>query len=116
MTAFLFYSMDVRPSIVEEVPKVPFGEIGKRVGAKWKALTDEQKQPYQRKAAADKLRFERDVAAGVDENGNPYGKKPKLAKTKSKKKQQQEEAEDDEEEIYSTDYEGERALYYPAVC
>lgn len=39
------------------------GEVGKVLGEKWKALTEAQKAPYDKKAAADKKRYEDEKAA-----------------------------------------------------
>lgn len=35
-----------------------FGQIGRLLGERWKALTAEDKQPYEAKAEADKKRYE----------------------------------------------------------
>ncbi|KAJ4131358.1 Non-histone chromosomal protein 6 [Fusarium falciforme] len=41
-----------------ENPDITFGQVGKKLGEKWKALTPEEKQPYEAKAQADKKRYE----------------------------------------------------------
>lgn len=40
-----------------------FAELSKRLGEKWKGMTDEEKKPYQDQAAADKVRYEQQLAA-----------------------------------------------------
>lgn len=39
------------------------GDVGKMLGEKWKSLSDAQKGPYEKKAAADKKRYEDEKAA-----------------------------------------------------
>ncbi|CEL07216.1 Putative Non-histone chromosomal protein 6 [Aspergillus calidoustus] len=49
----------------EEGPQRPqacFGQVGKMLGEKWKALTDKERKPYDDKAAADKKRYEEEKA------------------------------------------------------
>ena len=62
----MFFNMETRPKVVEENPGIAFGEVGKKLGAMWKNLTEDEKQPYQEKAAADKKRYEREVAEDKD--------------------------------------------------
>ncbi len=42
---------------------IAFGEVGKKLGEKWKALTAEERAPYDAQAAADKERFVREDKA-----------------------------------------------------
>jgi hypothetical protein len=42
---------------------IAFGEVGKKLGEKWKALTAEERAPYDAQAAADKERFMREDKA-----------------------------------------------------
>ncbi|KAH4038298.1 hypothetical protein HBI56_178330 [Parastagonospora nodorum] len=52
------------PSVVrEDNPGIKFGEVGKMLGEKWKALNEKQRTPYEAKAAADKKRYEEEKAA-----------------------------------------------------
>ncbi|KAF9243001.1 transcriptional regulator family: HMG [Penicillium roqueforti] len=53
-----------RPSVVrEENPGISFGQVGKQLGDKWKALSETDRKPYDAKAAADKKRYEEEKAA-----------------------------------------------------
>jgi hypothetical protein len=38
------------------------GQVGKVLGDKWKALSEKQREPYEKKAAADKKRYEDEKA------------------------------------------------------
>jgi hypothetical protein len=63
LTAFMYFNMDQRTKLVSENPGIAFGEVGKKLGAMWKELKDDQKAPYAAKAALDKKRFEDELAA-----------------------------------------------------
>ena len=56
----MFFVQDARPKMVTANPDLKFGEIGKRLGEQWKALSEKEKEPYQKKAAADKVRYEKE--------------------------------------------------------
>jgi len=66
LTAFMFFNMETRPKVVEENPGIAFGEVGKKLGAMWKNLSEDEKSPYMEKAVADKKRYEREVAEDKD--------------------------------------------------
>lgn len=38
------------------------GQVGKVLGDRWKALSEKDRQPYEKKAAADKKRYEDEKA------------------------------------------------------
>lgn len=38
------------------------GQVGKVLGDRWKALSEKQREPYEKKAAADKKRYEDEKA------------------------------------------------------
>lgn len=43
LSAFMFFSTENRPKVLEDNPDIKFGEIGKELGARWKSLTPAQK-------------------------------------------------------------------------
>ncbi len=49
--------------ILEETPGLGIGDVAKEVGARWKLLSEEDKQTYVDQAAADKLRYQAEVPA-----------------------------------------------------
>ncbi|KAF2712487.1 hypothetical protein K504DRAFT_372137 [Pleomassaria siparia CBS 279.74] len=63
LSAYMFFANDQRDKVREDNPGIKFGEVGKQLGEKWKALNEKQRQPYEAKAAADKKRYEEEKAA-----------------------------------------------------
>ncbi|OMP82707.1 Non-histone chromosomal protein 6, partial [Diplodia seriata] len=63
LSAYMFFANDMRDKVREENPGIKFGEVGKILGEKWKALSDKQRAPYEAKAANDKKRYEDEKAA-----------------------------------------------------
>jgi hypothetical protein len=89
LSSFMFFSKQSRATVLEENPVrargsaqrtaligtalahaaaarvqgIAFGEVGKKLGEKWKALSAEDKVPFEQQAAADKERFLRDDKA-----------------------------------------------------
>ncbi|SAM04872.1 hypothetical protein [Absidia glauca] len=58
LSAYMFFSQDTREKVKSENPEASFGQIGKILGAKWREMSDDDKKPYQDKAAEDKKRYE----------------------------------------------------------
>ncbi|EGS23362.1 uncharacterized protein CTHT_0010300 [Thermochaetoides thermophila DSM 1495] len=58
LSAYMFFANEQRDNVREENPGISFGQVGKILGERWKALTDKQRAPYEAKAAADKKRYE----------------------------------------------------------
>jgi len=62
LSAYMFFANDQRETVREENPGISFGQVGKVLGDKWKALDEKGRQPYEKKAAADKKRYEDEKA------------------------------------------------------
>ncbi|KAG8777294.1 Non-histone chromosomal protein 6 [Serendipita sp. 397] len=75
LSPYMFFTQEWREKIKEENPGIGFGkslvfsanvallisftgEVAKRLGAKWKSMSDEEKEPYVEKHQADKKRAE----------------------------------------------------------
>lgn len=58
LSAYMFFANENRDIIKSENPNVTFGQVGKLLGERWKSLTDEEREPYDAKSAADKKRYE----------------------------------------------------------
>ncbi|KAL4795557.1 Non-histone chromosomal protein 6 [Aspergillus venezuelensis] len=63
LSAYMFFANDNREKVREENPGITFGQVGKMLGEKWKALSDKERKPYEDKAATDKKRYEDEKAA-----------------------------------------------------
>ena len=66
----MFFANENRDIVRAENPDATFGQLGKLLGDKWKALTPEEKGPYEQKAAADKKRYEQAKAAYQEKLAN----------------------------------------------
>jgi len=62
LTAYMFYNQDNRSQLKEKNPELSFGELGKLIGQKYKALTDEEKEKYNNMAAKAKIKYEKQMA------------------------------------------------------
>ena len=58
-SAFVVFVQDTRPSLAHVRPDLSFDEIGRTIGRMWGALSPEEKQPYEARAALDTARKER---------------------------------------------------------
>ncbi|KAF2819089.1 non-histone chromosomal protein 6 [Ophiobolus disseminans] len=63
LSAYMFFANEQREKVREDNPGIKFGEVGKLLGEKWKALNEKQRAPYDAKAATDKKRYEEEKAA-----------------------------------------------------
>ncbi|GIK01590.1 non-histone chromosomal protein 6 [Aspergillus viridinutans] len=63
LSAYMFFANDNRDKVREENPGISFGQVGKMLGERWKALSDTDRRPYEEKAAADKKRYEDEKAS-----------------------------------------------------
>lgn len=55
-SAYIFFSGKIRQTIKDENPDMPNKEILRETGARWNALTPEQKAPFEKMQAEDKER------------------------------------------------------------
>jgi len=62
LSAYMFFANEQRDNVREENPGISFGQVGKVLGDKWKALNEKQREPYEKKAATDKKRYEDEKA------------------------------------------------------
>jgi high mobility group protein B2 len=62
MSAYFLYSMFARPQVKEDNPEASFGEIARIISAQFKGLSDKDKKKWEKKAAEDKERYQREMA------------------------------------------------------
>ncbi|MCJ1482386.1 Non-histone chromosomal protein 6 [Schaereria dolodes] len=63
LSAYMFFANEQRDNVREENPGISFGQVGKVLGERWKALNIKQREPYEAKAKADKQRYEDEKAS-----------------------------------------------------
>jgi upstream-binding transcription factor len=59
----MYFSSERRVALREEKHNMTITECSKIIGSEWKALADEQKQPYNEMASKDKERYNEEKAA-----------------------------------------------------
>ncbi|VDK17657.1 unnamed protein product [Anisakis simplex] len=57
LSAFFFFSHDKRPEVQQQHPDWKVGQVAQELGRFWKALSDEDRMIYERKALEDKERY-----------------------------------------------------------
>jgi hypothetical protein len=62
MTSFLQFSNEQRPKIKTEHPSMTFGELGKKIGEMFRALSAEEKEKYEKLAKIDKERYKKQMS------------------------------------------------------
>jgi len=70
LSAYMFFANEQRENVRDENPGISFGQVGKVLGDRWKALDEKQRIPYEKKAQTDKKRYEDEKAkynAGGDD-------------------------------------------------
>lgn len=58
MSAFMFFSNDIRQQVKEDRPDLAFLQIASEIGRRWQALAEEGRKKYQEMANKDKARYE----------------------------------------------------------
>jgi HMG (high mobility group) box len=59
LTSFMLFSNEVRSQIKKENPDMTFGELGKKIGELFRALSNEKKQKYEDMAKREKERYKK---------------------------------------------------------
>jgi len=62
-SAWMYFGADMRPKLKAENPGEKQSEILKILSERWKELTDEDKEPFEKKAKKDKARYVAEKAA-----------------------------------------------------
>jgi len=61
-SAFFWFSREKRSEFKAKNPDAGFGEMGKLIGSAWRQLSDDEKKPYNEKAAKDKERYQQEMS------------------------------------------------------
>eukprot|EP00594_Rhizosolenia_setigera_P000111 CAMPEP_0178944972 /NCGR_PEP_ID=MMETSP0789-20121207/3467_1 /TAXON_ID=3005 /ORGANISM="Rhizosolenia setigera, Strain CCMP 1694" /LENGTH=218 /DNA_ID=CAMNT_0020624793 /DNA_START=1709 /DNA_END=2365 /DNA_ORIENTATION=- len=67
MSAYFLYSVATRPQVKQDYPDLAFGDIAKKIAEQFRELDPAEKSKWDKKAAADKERYQREMAVY---NGN----------------------------------------------
>ncbi|XP_059069864.1 FACT complex subunit SSRP1 isoform X2 [Cryptomeria japonica] len=62
MSGFMFFSQIERENIKKNNPGMPFTEVAKALGERWKKMSVEEKEPFESKARADQKRYKNAMA------------------------------------------------------
>lgn len=76
--AFMLYLADYRSTHAEKISKMPAKEVGKIVGERWKALTDEERKIYEEQAEKEREAYQ--VALAEFNEQNPHYQRKKRRK------------------------------------
>lgn len=60
--SFVLFTFEHRPKVIAECPGIKFIDMGSELGRRWRALSPEQKKPYENLAEQDKERFRQETA------------------------------------------------------
>ncbi|KAG2487532.1 hypothetical protein HYH03_013812 [Edaphochlamys debaryana] len=66
LSAFMYFSNTSSDKVKQENPGIAFGEVGKLLGERWKAMGAEEKAPFEEMAAKDKVRYAEAMKAYKD--------------------------------------------------
>lgn len=67
-TAFFYFTADIREQTKNDNPNLKMSDLAKIHGEKWKALSDAEREPYNKKNEVDKVRYEKEKAEWVASN------------------------------------------------
>lgn len=86
-TAYILFANSRRGAIKAENPDISFGDLNKQIGAEFKALSAEDKKPWEEKAATDKARYKEEMENysapdDSDDDGSDDDKPKKKVKAK----------------------------------
>jgi HMG (high mobility group) box len=59
--AYVFFTNEMRPKVLQEYPGIKFVELGRVLGERWRALTPVQKKRFEDIATEDKMRFQMEM-------------------------------------------------------
>ncbi|GAX76261.1 hypothetical protein CEUSTIGMA_g3705.t1 [Chlamydomonas eustigma] len=73
LSAFMYFSNEMRSKVKEENPGIAFGEVGKLLGERWKAATADEKAKFEQMAEKDKDRYKQQMAEYKAKGGAAAG-------------------------------------------
>ncbi|KAK5609172.1 High mobility group box 1 [Crenichthys baileyi] len=94
-SAFFLFCADFRPKVKGENPGLSIGETAKKLGEMWNSSSGEEKQPYEKKAAKLKEKYDKDIVAYRTKGRVDSGP---AAAANDDEEEDEEEGDEDEEE------------------
>lgn len=82
---WVFFNTEVRDEVKEANPDATFADLSKLIGAKWSALSDDDKLPYETKAREAKAQYKVDIEKYYEENPDAKAEYASPAKAKKRK-------------------------------
>lgn len=102
-SAYIFFGQSARASIKAKNPDMPPKEIMRELGVQWKAMSAEEKKPYEEMARKDKQRHEDELEVYKEQHPEAA---PAAKKRKKAPKEEAAGEDDSEESAASSDSEG----------
>merc|ERR1712226_1541240 len=65
--AYVFFTNEMRPIVMKEIPGIKFIEMGRILGERWRNLSVEDKKKFEDMANEDKARFQMDMQQYIAE-------------------------------------------------
>lgn len=83
MNAYMMFSNQHRAAVAQANPALTSTEISSKLGAAWNALTQQDREPYELKAQADRVRFQRERANAQPHRDRSPKPRPRALKTRA---------------------------------
>jgi len=100
MSAYMCFCRDKRPGLVKKNPEMTFADIGRALGEMWKETPEDKRKKWLAEAAADKIRYQKELDEMIANGEAEDPKKAKKTKSKSdetpKKTKSKSKSDDDE--------------------
>merc|ERR1712032_1608223 len=68
LSAYVFFSNELRPVLTKQFPRIKFIETGRLLGERWRSLSFSEKKRYEDMASRDKIRFQTEMQQYFAEN------------------------------------------------
>lgn len=98
-SSYIFFTNDQRPLMMAQFPGMRFTEQGIIMGERWRALTPEEKRPYESMALEDKERYAREMKeyiASVKKEVQEEKEQLQQLQQENNKREEDQDAEDEE--------------------
>ncbi|KAM3875590.1 high mobility group-T protein-like [Diretmus argenteus] len=96
-SAFFLFCADFRPKVKTECPGLSIGDTAKKLGEMWNRSAAEDKQPYEKRAAKLKEKYDKDIIA-YRTKGKPDSGSSAAAEEEDEEEDEGEEEDDDDED------------------